>query len=60
MVLVQLAVSRQKKANQPIVISLYKAQVKVDQGPPHKPETQKLIEEEVGKTLKHMGTGEKS
>jgi hypothetical protein len=31
----------------------------VDQGTPHKPETLKLIEEKVGKSLKDMGTGGK-
>ena len=36
MVLVQLAVSMQKNANRPILISLYKAQVQIDQGHPHK------------------------
>jgi hypothetical protein len=36
MVLVQMAVSMEKNANRPILISLYKAQVQVDQGPPHK------------------------
>ena len=36
MVLAQLAVSSQKNVNQSILISLYKAQVQVDQGPPHK------------------------
>jgi hypothetical protein len=38
---------------------LVKAQVKVDQGSPHKKDTLKLIEEKVGKSLEHMGTGEK-
>jgi hypothetical protein len=36
MVPVQLAVSMQKNANQLILTSLYKAQVQLDQGPPHK------------------------
>ena len=36
MVLVQLAVSMQKNANHSILISLYKAQIQVNQGPPHK------------------------
>jgi hypothetical protein len=36
MVLVQQGVSMQKNANQSILISLDKAQVQVDQGPPHK------------------------
>ena len=38
---------------------LVKAQVKVDQGSPHKKDTLKLIEEKVGKSLEDMGTGEK-
>jgi hypothetical protein len=29
----------------------------VDQGPPHKPYTLKLIEEKVGKSLEHTGIG---
>ena len=36
MVLVQLAVSMQKNANRSFLISLYKAQVQVDQRSPHK------------------------
>ena len=35
MVLVQLAVSMQKNANKPFLISLYKAQVQEDQKSPH-------------------------
>jgi hypothetical protein len=31
----------------------------VDQGTPHKPETVKLLEEKVGKSLEDIGTGEK-
>jgi hypothetical protein len=31
----------------------------VDQGTPHKPETLKLIEEKVRKSLRDMDTGEK-
>ena len=30
----------------------------MDQGPPHKPETLKLIEKKLGETLEDMGTGE--
>ena len=30
----------------------------MDQGPPHQPDTLKLIKKKVGKILKHMGTGE--
>jgi hypothetical protein len=40
-------------------MSFYKAQVQVDQGPTHKPDTLKLIEEKVGKSLEHLGTGGK-
>jgi hypothetical protein len=36
MVLVQLVVSKENNANQSILISLYKAQVQVDQQHPHK------------------------
>ena len=36
MVLAQLEASMQKNANQSILIPLYKAQVQVDQGLPHK------------------------
>ena len=38
---------------------MYKAQVQVDQGLLHKPDTLKLIEEKGGKSLEDMGTGEK-
>jgi hypothetical protein len=31
----------------------------VEQGPPIKPETLKLIEKKVGNSLEYMGTGEK-
>ena len=31
----------------------------MDQGTPHKPETVKLLEEKVGKSLEDIGTGEK-
>jgi hypothetical protein len=40
----------------PLLYPKYKAQVQVDQGPPHK--TLNLIKEKVGKSLKHMGRGE--
>ena len=36
MVLVQLALSMQKNVSQNFLISLYKAQVQMDQEPPHK------------------------
>jgi hypothetical protein len=45
-------------ANRYTLISLFKAQVQVDQGPPPKPDTLKLIEGKVGKILEHKGTGE--
>jgi hypothetical protein len=38
--------------------SLYKAQVQVDQEPPYKTRYTETIEEKVGKSLEHMGTGE--
>ena len=57
MVLVQLALSMQKNENRPFLISLYKAKVQVDQRS-IKPGTLKLLEEKVGKTLEHIGTGE--
>jgi hypothetical protein len=56
MVLVQLEVSKYKNANQPILISLYKAQFQVDQGPPHKTRD---AETYMRKILEHMGSGEK-
>ena len=58
MVLVQLLLSMQKTENRPFLISLYKVQVQVDQRSPHlKPGTLKLLEEKIGKTLEHIGTG---
>jgi hypothetical protein len=54
-VLVHLAVSMQKNANRSILISLYKAQVQVDQGSPHKTDTLKLIERKVGKSTWAQG-----
>jgi hypothetical protein len=43
----------------PFSSPLYKSQVEVDQGPLYsKPDTLKLTEEKVGKSLKHMGTME--
>jgi hypothetical protein len=45
-------------SNRSILLFLYKAQVQVDQGPPHKPDTLKITEEKGRKSLKHMGTGE--
>ena len=46
----------QKNTNQSILIYLYKAQVQVDQGPPHK--TRYTNRRENGEELKHMGIGE--
>ena len=59
MVLVQLVVCMQKNANLPILISLYKAQVQVDQGVPHKTRYTETNRKKLGKTLEHMGTGGK-
>ena len=43
----------------PFSSPLYKSQVEVDQGPLYsKPDTLKLTEEKVGKSLKHMGAME--
>ena len=47
----------EKNVNGSILIFLYKAQVQVDKDLHIKPDTLKLIEEKVGKSLKHMGTG---
>jgi hypothetical protein len=66
MVLVQLAVSMKKNTNQSIFISLYKAQVQVNQGPPYKTrytETNRKTNKQTSKQtnseeLEHMGTGE--
>jgi len=46
-----------ENASQHSFISLYKAQVQVDQRLCIQPETLKLIEQKVGKSLKHIGTG---
>ena len=59
MMLVQLEVSMYKNRQRSIIISLVKAQLYMDQGPPCKPDTLKLIEEKVGKSLEDMGTGKK-
>jgi hypothetical protein len=48
----------QKNANQTILISLYKDQVKWIKNLHIKPDTLKLVEEKVGKSLEHMGRGE--
>jgi hypothetical protein len=46
-----------EECNQSIFISLYKSQVQVDQGPPHKPRYTKTNRRESGKSLEHRGTG---
>ena len=56
MLLDQLEVCMQKNANRPILISLYKAQVQLDQGSTHK--TRHIEEENEGTNLEHMGRGE--
>ena len=48
MVQVQLAVSMQKNANCSILISLYKSQVQVDKGPPHKTTWPEINRKECG------------
>ena len=58
MVLVQLALSMQKNENRPFLISLYKAQVLVDQNLHIKPDKLKLLDEKIRKTLEHIDTGE--
>ena len=45
-------------SNRSILISLYKAQVEVDQRFTHKIRHSDFIEEKVGTNLEHMGTGE--
>jgi hypothetical protein len=57
MVLVKLVISMEKNANPSILISLYKAQVQVDQGPPHKTRYTETNRNKEGKSLKHMGIG---
>jgi hypothetical protein len=49
MVVVQLDVSMYKNTNGPILISSYKAQVQVDQGPPHKTRYNEANRRESGK-----------
>ena len=57
MMLVQLAVSTEKNANGSILISLY-LKSKLIKDLHIKPDTLKLIEEKVEKSLEHTGTGE--
>jgi hypothetical protein len=59
MVLAELAVSMKKNAHQTVLTSLYKAQVEVDQEPPHKTRDTESYRGESGDNLKHMGTGKK-
>jgi len=60
MVLVKQEVRMYKNANGSILFTLYKAQVEVDQGPPHKTRYTKTNRRKIGeeKSFKHMGTGE--
>jgi hypothetical protein len=55
MVLFQLEVSMQKNANQSILISLYKGQVQVDQGSPHKTRYSETNRKESGEELRAHG-----
>jgi hypothetical protein len=59
MVLAQLAVIMHKNANSSILSPCTKVKSKWIKELHIKPETEKLIEEKVGKSLKDMGTGEK-
>ena len=52
MVLVQLALSMQKNANQSFLISLYKAQVQLDQRPSHKTRYTESNRRESGEELR--------
>ena len=58
MVLVQLAVSMQKNANDPFISPCTKLKSKWIKDLQIKPGTLKLSEEKVGKSLEHIGTGE--
>jgi hypothetical protein len=58
MVLAQLAVSMWKTASRPIIISCTKLKSKWIMDLLIKPDTLKLIEKKVGKSLEQMGTGE--
>ena len=58
MVLIQLEVSMQKYANLSILISCTKLNCKWIKDIHIKPDTLKLIEKKLGKTLGHMGTEE--
>jgi hypothetical protein len=60
MVLAQLAVFMQKNESRFVLISLYKAQVQIDQRPLHKTRDTETYRGESRKSLKHIGTGEKS
>ncbi|KAL6066321.1 hypothetical protein STEG23_033459 [Scotinomys teguina] len=47
-----------KTTNRSISVTMHKTQVQVDQRPQHNTVTLKLIEEKVGNTLEHIGTGD--
>ena len=56
--LVQLAISIQENENQSMLISMYKAEVQVNQGPPHKtryPESNRRESGEKAQTHGHRG-----
>ena len=57
MLLVQLAVCMQKNANRSILISFYKAQIQMDQGPPHKPRYTEFNRKESGEILNTWAQG---
>jgi hypothetical protein len=50
-VLAQLVVSMQKNENHSIFIFFYKAQVQVDQGPPHKTRYTETNRKEIGEKI---------
>jgi hypothetical protein len=52
-----LAVSMQKNANQSILISLFKAQIQVYQGPPHKVRYNEINRKESGEEPRTHGHG---
>ena len=57
MVLIQLALSMQKNENDPFLSPCTKLKCKWIKDLHIKPDTLKLLEEKVGKTLEHIGTG---
>ena len=58
MVLIQLALRMQKNANQSLLSSCTVLKSKWIKDLHIKPGTRKLLEEKVGKSLEHIGTGE--